>query len=218
MSFTLVVGTKRWSSWSLRAWMALAVTGAPFRQVFIELRQPDTKAKILEWSPSGKIPMLDDDGVTVWDSLAICEYLAERFPEAGLWPAGREARALARSVSAEMHSGFMPLRSTCPMDVVEDHPMTEIPDDVRADVARIDALLADCRARFGQGGPYLFGTFTNADAMFAPVVTRLRTYHLPVGKVSAAYCETIMAMPEMQEWVQAARAEPEEIAELDMDF
>ncbi|WP_040476046.1 glutathione S-transferase, partial [Paramagnetospirillum caucaseum] len=158
MSLTLVVGTKRWSSWSLRAWMALAATGAPFREVFIELRQPDTKARILQWSPSGKIPALDDGGVTVWDSLAICEYLAERFPQAGLWPRDPAARAQARSVSAEMHAGFMPLRSACSMDVVEDHPMADIPDDVRADVARIDALWTDCRARFGQGGPFLFGT------------------------------------------------------------
>ncbi len=206
MSLTLVVGTKRWSSWSLRAWMALAVTGTPFREVFIELRQPETKARILEWSPSGKVPLLDDDGVKVWDSLSICEYLAERFPEAGLWPAGREARALARSISAEMHAGFVPLRSTCPMDVVEDHPMAEIPGDVRGDVARIDALWTECRGRFGQNGPYLFGAFSNADAMYAPVVTRIRTYGLPVGPVSSAYCDAIMAHPAMQRWIAEARA------------
>ena len=206
MSLTLVVGTKRWSSWSLRAWMALSVTGAPFREVFIALRRPDTKAKILEWSPSGKVPMLDDDGVKVWDTLAICEYLAERFPEAGLWPRDREARALARSVAAEMHAGFVPLRSTCPMDVVEDAPMAEIPDDVKADMARIDALWTECRARFGQGGPFLFGGFTNADAMYAPVVTRLRTYNLPVGPVSDAYCDAVMAHPAMRRWIAEARA------------
>lgn len=206
MSLTLVVGTKRWSSWSLRAWMALAATGATFREVFVELRQPETKARILEWSPSGKVPLLDDDGVKVWDSLSICEYLAERFPEARLWPAGREARALARSISAEMHAGFVPLRSTCPMDVVEDHPMAEIPDDVRADVARIDALWTECRSRFGQGGPFLFGAFTNADAMYAPVVTRLRTYDLPVSAASDAYCDAIMAHPAMVKWTGDARA------------
>jgi len=206
MSLTLVVGTKRWSSWSLRAWMALAATGAPFRQVRIELRQPDTKAKILELSPSGKVPLLDDDGIKVWDTLAICEYLAERFPEAGLWPKDREARALARSVSAEMHAGFVPLRSVCPMDVVEDQRLAEIPDDVKADVARIDAIWTECRDRFGQGGPYLFGAFTNADAMYAPVVTRFRTYNLPVGPVSDAYCDTIMAHPAMQAWIMEAGA------------
>ncbi|CUW37392.1 putative Glutathione S-transferase [Magnetospirillum sp. XM-1] len=206
MSLTLVVGTKRWSSWSLRAWMALAATGAPFRQVHIELRQPDTKETILKWSPSGKIPMLDDGGVKVWDSLAICEYLAERFPEAKLWPEDREARAHARSISAEMHAGFVPLRSACPMDVVEDHPMAEIPDDVKADVARIDAIWSECRTRFGQGGPFLFGAFTNADAMYAPVVTRIRTYSLPVGPVTSAYCDAVMAHPAMQAWVMEARA------------
>lgn len=206
MSLTLVIGTKRWSSWSLRPFLSLTAAGVPFREVLIELRQPDTKEKILQWSPSGKIPMLDDDGVKVWDSLAICEYLAERFPEARLWPEGREARAHARSISAEMHSGFMALRSTCSMDVVEDHPMAEIPDDVKADVARIDAMLSDCRARFGQGGPYLFGTFTNADSMYAPVVTRIRTYDLPVGPVTRAYCDAVMAHPAMMKWIGDARA------------
>lgn len=206
MSLTLVIGTKRWSSWSLRPFLSLAATGAPFREVLIELRQSDTKEKILQWSPSGKIPMLDDGGVKVWDSLAICEYLAERFPEAKLWPESREARAHARSISAEMHSGFVPLRSTCPMDLAEGHPMAEIPDDVKADVARIDALIADCRARFGQNGPFLFGAFTNADAMYAPVVTRIRTYNLPVGPVTSAYCDAVMAHPAMVKWIGDARA------------
>ncbi|ARJ68009.1 glutathione S-transferase [Magnetospirillum sp. ME-1] len=205
MSLTLVVGTKRWSSWSLRPFLSLMATGAPFREVLIELRQPDTKEKILQWSPSGKIPMLEDGGVKVWDSLAICEYLAERFPEAKLWPESREARAHARSISAEMHSGFVPLRSTCPMDVVEDQVLAEIPDDVKADVARIDAIWTDCRARFGQGGPFLFGAFTNADAMYAPVVTRIRTYSLPVGPVASAYCDAVMALPAMQAWIKEAK-------------
>jgi glutathione S-transferase len=205
MSLTLVIGTKRWSSWSLRPWLALSAVGAPFREILIPLRQPDTKARILEWSPSGKVPLLDDGGLQVWDSLAICEYLAERFPEAGLWPRDPAACALARSVSAEMHSGFTALRSTCPMDVGEDLPMTEIPDDVKADVARIDAVWSDCRARFGQGGPFLFGAFTNADAMFAPVATRIRTYHLPVSEAASAYCDAIMAHPAMVKWIKDAR-------------
>lgn len=206
MSITLVVGTKRWSSWSLRPWMALSATGAPFKDVVIALRQPDTKEQILKWSPSGKVPLLVDGGFKVWDSLAICEYLAERFPEAGLWPRDRETRAVARAVSAEMHAGFQALRSTCSMDVVEDHPMAEIPDDVRADVARIDAIWTDCRARFGQGGPYLFGAFTNADAMYAPVVTRIRTFGLPVSPVADAYCDAIMAHPAMVKWIGDAKA------------
>lgn len=206
MSITLVIGTKRWSSWSLRPWMALAATGTPFKEVGITLRQPGTKEQILKWSPSGKVPLLIDGGFKVWDSLAICEYLAERFPEAGLWPRDRETRAVARAISAEMHAGFQALRSVCPMDLAEDHPMAEIPDDVGADVARIDAIWSDCRARFGQGGPYLFGSFSNADAMYAPVATRIRTYRLPVSKAADSYCDAIMAHPAMRKWIEDAKA------------
>lgn len=206
MSITLVVGTRRWSSWSLRPWMALSATGAPFKDVVIGLRRPDSKEQILKWSPSGKVPLLIDGGFKVWDSLAICEYLAERFPEAGLWPRDRETRAVARAISAEMHAGFQALRNACPMDLTEDHPMAEIPDDVGADVARIDAIWTDCRARFGQGGPYLFGAFTNADAMYAPVATRIRTYRLPVSETADSYCDAIMAHPAMVKWIEGARA------------
>lgn len=202
MPLTLVIGTKRFSSWSLRPWLALKVAGIAFDEVEIALRQPGTKAEILAHSPSGKVPLLDDGGFKVWDSLAICEYLAERAPM--LWPKDVRARAVARAAAAEMHSGFMPLRRDCPMDVLGDAPMAEIPDEVRADVARIDALWSDCRARFGAGGAFLFGDFSIADAMYAPVVTRLRTYHLPVGAVSQAYGDAIMALPAMREWVEGA--------------
>ncbi|RAU21786.1 glutathione S-transferase [Paramagnetospirillum kuznetsovii] len=205
MTLSLVIGTKRYSSWSLRPWLALKAAGLAFDEVEITLRQPDTKVEIQKYSPSGKVPLLFDDGFKVWDSLSICEYLAERFPAARLWPDHVQARAVARSVSAEMHSGFMPLRRDCPMDVLTDAPMAEINDEVRADVARIDALWRDCRDRFGGGGDFLFGRFSIADAMFAPVVTRMRTYHLPVGEVSQAYCESVMAMAAMKEWVAAAR-------------
>jgi glutathione S-transferase len=202
MPLTLVIGTKRYSSWSLRPWLALKVAGIPFDEVEIALRQPETKAEILKYSPSGKVPLLKDGDLAVWDSLAICEYLAERHPS--LWPLDASARAVARSVAAEMHSGFMPLRRDCPMDVLADLPMAEIPDEVTTELIRIDALWSDCRTRFGQGGPFLFGAFSIADAMFAPVVTRLRTYHLPVGAVSQAYCDAIMALPAMKEWVAEA--------------
>ena len=208
MSLTLVIGTKRFSSWSLRPWLALKVAAIPFREIEIALRQPATKAEILRHSPSGKVPLLDDDGLAIWDSLAICEYLAERFPAARLWPEDVSARAVARAVAAEMHSGFMPLRRDCPMDVVADTPLTEISEEVQADVARLEAAWTDCRARFGgrsaAGGPFLFGRFSIADAMMAPVVTRLRTYHLPVGGVARAYCDAVMALPEMGEWVAAS--------------
>ena len=206
MALTLVIGTKRYSSWSLRPWLALKVAAIPFQEVEIALRQPETKAEILQHSPSGKVPLLDDDGFKVWDSLAICEYLAEHLPAAKLWPDDDQARAIARAVSAEMHSGFMPLRRDCAMDVLSDLPMVELSDEVKADVARIDAIWTDCRARFGSGGDFLFGRFSIADAMFAPVVTRMRTFHLPVGAVSQTYCDAIMAMPEMKEWVKTSAA------------
>lgn len=206
MALTLVIGTKRYSSWSLRPWLALKATGAAFREVEIALRQPETKAAILRHSPSGKVPLLDEDGFKVWDSLAICEYLAEQFPAARLWPEEARARAVARAVSAEMHSGFLPLRRDCAMDVLADTPMAEISEEVAADVARIDAIWSDCRARFGADGPFLFGRFSIADAMFAPVASRVKTYHLPVGAVSRAYVETIMAMAEMRAWIAAAAA------------
>ena len=205
MPLTIVIGTKRYSSWSLRAWMVAVSACTGLREIIISLRQPETKAEILKWSPSGKVPLLIDGETKIWDSLAICEYLAERFPQAGLWPDAREARAMARSMSAEMHAGFMALRQTCSMDVLEDTPLAEIPDDVRADLARIDALWRECRQRFGANGPYLFGRFSIADAMYAPVVSRIRTYHLPVSPSSRAYCDAIMAHPAMQRWIEDAR-------------
>ncbi|TAN61694.1 MAG: glutathione S-transferase family protein [Magnetospirillum sp.] len=210
MSLTLVIGTKRFSSWSLRPWLALKAAGIAFDEIEIPLRQPDTKAVILKHSPSGKVPLLDHDGIKVWDSLAICEYLAERFPAARLWPEDVAARAVARAVAAEMHSGFMPLRRDCPMDVLSEAPMTAISDEVTADLARIDTLWRDCRARFGGGGAFLFGGFSIADAMYAPVVTRIRTYHLPGGAVASAYCDAIMALPAMREWIAAAAVTPAE--------
>lgn len=149
---TLIIGTKRFSSWSLRPWLAAHVAGLNVAEVDIVLRQPETKANILKHSPSGKVPCLIHDGLVVWDSLAICEYLAETFPEAGLWPDDRAARAIARAVSAEMHSGFPALRNACSMDMCAHTPMREIPDDVAVEIRRISALWDDCRARFGAGG------------------------------------------------------------------
>lgn len=198
----LVIGTKRYSSWSLRPWLALKMAGLGFDEIEIALRQPETKAEILKHSPSGKVPCLLVGDGAVWDSLAICEYAAELAPD--LWPAERDARAVARSVSAEMHSGFQALRNACAMDVCDSLPMAEIPDDVMADIARITALWKDCRARFGAGGQFLFGRFSVADAMFAPVVTRFTTYDLPLDAVSKAYCDAIWALPAMQDWKRDA--------------
>ncbi|CCG41094.1 glutathione S-transferase family protein [Magnetospirillum molischianum] len=200
MSLILVVGTKRFSSWSLRPWLALKATDAPFEEVEIALRQPDSKAEILKWSAAGKVPVLIDDGLLVWDSLAICEYLAERFPAAKLWPDDPAARAVARSVSAEMHSGFAVLRQQCSMDLLLDSPLTDPAPDLLIEINRLDALVNDCRTRFGSDGPFLFGHFTIADAMYAPVMTRFATYHLPLGPVAAAYRDTVLALPALAEW------------------
>ncbi|MBI3445108.1 MAG: glutathione S-transferase family protein [Magnetospirillum sp.] len=205
MPLTIVIGTKRYSSWSLRAWMAASAACAGLREISISLRQPETKAEILKWSPSGKVPLLIDGDLRIWDSLAICEYLAERFPNARLWPEQMAARALARSVSAEMHAGFAALRQSCSMDVLEDLPMADISAELRADMERIDAIWRDCRERFGAGGPYLFGHFTIADAMYAPVATRIRTYHLPVSAEAQAYCGAILSHPAMLRWIEGAR-------------
>ena len=204
MALELVIGSKRYSSWSLRPWLALKQAGLEFKEIEIALRQPETKASSLKHSPSGKVPLLKHDGLAIWDSLAICEYLAEIAPEAKLWPERREARAIARAVSAEMHSGFTPLRRDCPMDVLLDAPDFVIPEEVLVDITRIDAIWADCRARFGQGGPFLFGHFTIDDAMYAPVVTRFVTYHAPVSAASLAYMEAVLALPAMGEWKAGA--------------
>ena len=203
----LVIGTKRYSSWSLRPWLALKQAGIAFDTVSIALRQPDTKAKILEHSPSGKVPLLKDGSLLVWDSLAICEYVAELACAVPLWPENRGVRAVARAVSAEMHSGFMPLRQHLPMDLLQRATLPAIPADAQEDIARIQALWNDCRARYGAGGAFLFGRWSNADAMFAPVATRFRTYDVALDPVSQAYVESIMTLPAMQEWIAAAQAE-----------
>jgi glutathione S-transferase len=184
--------------------------GLPFEETDVQLRQPNTKAEILKISPSGMVPLLIDGDLLVWDSLAILEYLADAHPEKGLWPADLKVRALARCAAAEMHSGFMPLRRNCSMEVLAVNPLDPVPEDVEADVRRIIALWRDCRAKHGQGGPFLFGAFTAADAMYAPVASRFHTYLPELQKfgddgTAAAYVETILAMPEMAEWIEGAR-------------
>jgi glutathione S-transferase len=204
MSLTLVIGTKKWSSWSLRPWIALKEAKLPFKELMIHLRQSDTKARILEYSPAGKVPILIDGREIVWDSLAILDYLATRFPEARLWPQDHSALACARSISAEMHSGFPDLRRELPMDIGLDAPTPDLSAGTQADIERIQTMWRDARARFGAGGPFLFGRFSNADAMYAPVVTRFRSYNVSVDPVSAAYMETILRLPSMVAWYRAA--------------
>lgn len=202
----IILGGKNTSSWSLRPWLALKATGAPFEEEVILFGRDDTKARIAARSPSAKVPVLYADGVAIWESLAICEYLAETFPEAGLWPRDAEARAVARAVSHEMHGGFQSLRGFMPMDFAREGPKTPTPE-VRADIDRIAALWRDCRARYGAAGEFLFGGFTIADALYAPVVSRFRTYGVALDGVCEAYKRALWALPAMQEWLAAARRE-----------
>ncbi len=213
---TLVIGNRNYSSWSLRPWLALTVAGVTFDEIMIPLQQPDTKSRILRRSPSGKVPALIDGdpengGRVVWDSLAICEYVAERCPETGLWPDDADARAHARSVSAEMHSGFPALRDLMPMNIKARHPGCGMTQDVGYDVLRINAIWRECRAVYAADGPYLFGRFSIADCLFAPVVFRFRTYEPPLLDASAAYVEAMLDHPAMRAWEEAALAETETI-------
>jgi glutathione S-transferase len=205
----LVIGNKNYSSWSMRPWLALRGSDIPFEEIFVPIYTDDKadKDRILSFSPAGKVPILIDGDVTVWDSLAIIEYIAERFPEAGLWPADAAERAHARSISAEMHSGFMALRSACGMNLHRPVRAIELSEDVKANVARIEEIWIECRARYAARGPFLFGTFGAADAMFAPVVHRFRTYAIEVGAEARAYMETMTAMPAFAEWTRDGLAE-----------
>jgi glutathione S-transferase len=210
--FTIVIGTRHWSSWSMRPWLALRHTGAHFDERVLSHRTPAGKAEAVALGPTGLVPLLidrrGDEPVKVWDSLAICEYLAECYPEAGLWPADRVARATARSISAEMHSGFRPLRVALPMELFEHLPGVGLDEPgVAADIARIDTIFRDCRTAFGAGGPYLFGHYTIADAMFAPVVSRFRTYEPALSDVAQEYVATMLADAGFRAWEDAARRE-----------
>lgn len=203
----LVIGDKNLSSWSLRAALALEMTGEPYEEVLVRLYQADTRARILEHSPTGKVPLLKTAEGQIWDSLAIAEYLAETYPEAHLWPRGEYARAIARSACAEMHSGFIALRSHLPMDLSRDQALDGLPAEAEADIQRICALWAECRERFGQDGPFLFGHASIADAFYAPVASRLRSYRIELPAVAAAYVECIYQWPAFVRWLQAAQRE-----------
>jgi glutathione S-transferase len=210
--YTLVIGDKNYSSWSLRPWIAMKQCGIPFVEERVRLRLPDSKAEIFRHSPSGKVPALKTDVGVIWDSMAIAEYLAEQHPEAKLWPEDRGTRAAARVVSAEMHSSFVALRNDMPMDLASQIPAPALSDALEANIRRVVAIWMDTKRRFGQGGPLLFGDFTNADAMYAPVATRFRTYGLDLARfgddgTAAAYVDAIYALPAMEEWTEGANAE-----------
>jgi glutathione S-transferase len=208
MALTLVIGNKNYSSWSMRPWLALTACHIAFEEVLIPLYTGDAdKQRILGFTRSGKVPVLIDGDVTVWDSLAIIEYAAERFPKAGLWPQDRASRAHARSISAEMHSGFAGLRNECGMNLHRPVGAIDLSAEARADIARVQQIWTDCRERYGKSGPFLFGAFSGADAMFGPVVHRFRTYAIEVQPEVRAYMDAMMALPAFQEWTGAALAE-----------
>jgi glutathione S-transferase len=206
MSLTLYVGNKRYSSWSLRPYLALAHTGLAFETKTIMLDRPATKAEILVVNPAGRLPVLHHDGVVIWDSIAICEYLNELAPEARLWPAEAARRAHARSVSAEMHSGFQALRNNMPMDVVADKAGQGHTPEALGDARRVFDIWREALAL--SGGPFLFGAFTVADAMFGPVTTRFTTYGVELDATCRAYVDAVAALPAMVAWRREAAAEP----------
>jgi len=203
----LVVGNKNYSSWSLRPWLAMKVLGIPFRELRVPLYGPGSKAEILKHSPAGKVPVLVDGESHVWDSLAILEYLAERHP--GVWPTDAKLRARARSVSAEMHSGFPHLRQHMSMNIRRRHPGKGRTPESLADVRRIAEIWSDCR------GPFLFGPFCGADAMYAPVVLRFRTYEVELPPACRAYADAVLALPALQEWIRDAERETESLPQFD---
>jgi glutathione S-transferase len=208
MALQLVIGNKNYSSWSMRPWVALRANRIAFEEVFIPLYTGEAdKKKILDFTRSGKVPVLIDGDVTIWDSLAIIEYAAERFAEARLWPEDRAARAHARSISAEMHSGFAALRNECGMNLHRPVGAIALSAAASADIARIQQIWIECRERYGKAGPFLFGAFGGADAMFAPVVHRFRTYAIEVAPVARDYMDTMMSLPAFDEWTRAALAE-----------
>jgi len=208
VALTLVIGNKNYSSWSLRPWIAMQVAGIDFAEIVIPLYEPGSREQILKYSPAGKVPVLIDGEVAIWETLAILEYLADKFPDAHLWPADPVARGLARSISCEMHAGFQALRRDCTMNLWLPVKARPKGGDVLADVARIEAMWRDARARFGKGGPFLFGAFGAADAMYAPVVARFHVYGLPVAADTRAYMDAVMALPAWADWTAAAMKEP----------
>ena len=218
MALKLIVGNKNYSSWSFRPWIAMKVAGIAFEEEVISLNADDFKRRVSKISGTGKVPALADGSIQVWESLAILEYLAERFPDAHLWPTDPAARALARALAAEMHAGFVKLRRQLHMIMWGPVAPRELTPEVQSNVRRIDAIWTDCRTRYGRGGAFLFGAFGAADAMYAPVVSRFHTYAVEVGAVARAYMEAVMALPAWREWRAAALVEPWVLPEDEVDW
>jgi glutathione S-transferase len=218
VALRLIVGNKNYSSWSFRPWIAMKVAGIAFSEEVISLDASDFKERVSKISGTGKVPVLDDNGVHVWESLAILEYLAERFPGSRLWPADAAARAHARAIASEMHAGFVPLRRACPMNMWRPVKKRQLADDALANVRRIEWLWRHCRERYGAGGPFLFGEFGAADAMYAPVVSRFHTYDVAVDSSAQAYMDAVMNLAAWAEWKAAALAEEWVLPEDEVDW
>lgn len=218
MTLKLIIGNKNYSSWSMRPWIAMKVADIAFDETVISLDAPDFRAQVDAVSGTGKVPVLIDGNVQVWESLAILEYLAEKFPDKGLWPKDSAARAHARAVANEMHAGFQPLRKLLPMNMWRPVMNRDLTPEVEANVRRIEAMWTDCRGRFGAGGPFLFGRFGAVDAMYAPVVSRFHTYAVAVAPATRAYMDAVMALPAWREWHDAGVREPWVLAEDEVDW
>jgi glutathione S-transferase len=218
MGLKLIIGNKNYSSWSLRPWIAMKVAGIAFEEEVISLSATDFKTRLSKVSGTGKVPALVDGDVHVWESLAILEYLAEKYPRARLWPPDPAPRALARAIAAEMHAGFSPLRRHLPMNMWRPVMPRQLTPEVEANVRRIEEIWIDCRTRYGTGGPFLFGPFGAADAMYAPVVARFHTYAVEVAEAARAYMDAVIALPAWGEWRAAALAEPWVLPEDEVDW
>jgi glutathione S-transferase len=208
MALKLILGNKNYSSWSLRPWIAMRHTGMTFEEEVIPLYEPGSSEKVRRYSPAGKVPILLDGDMAIWESLAILEHLAEKFPKAALWPADEKARAHGRAISAEMHAGFSALRRHCPMNMRRRRRKLALTPEVAEDVRRIEAIWTECRDRFGDAGPFLLGPFSIADAMYAPVVSRFFSYDIGVAAAAEAYMATMMSLPAWKEWEAAGEREP----------
>ena len=218
MSLHLVIGNKNYSSWSFRPWLAMKVAGIAFDETVASLDAADFKSRVNELSGSGRVPVLCDGDIRVWESLAILEYLAEKFPAAGLWPKNPAARGHARAVASEMHAGFVSLRRHLPMNIARPVKFRALDSGTAKDVVRIDAIWGECRSQYGAGGPFLFGSFGAADAMFAPVVWRFHTYAVEVSSTALSYMRAMMTLPSWNEWQDAARRETWVLAEDEVDW
>ena len=219
MTLTLVIGNKNYSSWSMRPWVLLKQKNVPFTERMLKFHSAEWSEHIATLSPTKLVPVLWDgepgeaSSLAVWDTMAIAEYLADRFPDKGIWPSDARARARARSVACEMHSGFRNLRNTMPMNIRNQHPGKGLTPETARDIARVEQIWAECQREFGAGGPFLFGEFSAADAMYAPVVMRFATYHPPLTDVSKAYCSAMANAPGVAAWIAEAKKETEFVAE-----